>query len=47
MALIYTMLYIKFRNLWVLGIFHGWLGCFFYFFVLHRDSWLEFIAAIR
>lgn len=37
LALVYTYLYFKGRNLIVMGIFHGWLGACFYFFVLGRD----------
>ena len=47
LALLYTLLYLKHNNLWILGLFHGWLGCFFYYFVLGRDPWLEFISAIQ
>ena len=47
LALFYSWLYLKYRNLWILGIFHGWLGGFFYFLVLGRDPWLEFIQAIQ
>ncbi len=41
MALVYTSLYLRGTNLLVLGIFHGWLGAFFFYTVLARDSWLE------
>jgi hypothetical protein len=47
LALLYTLLYLKYINLWILGLFHGWLACFFYYFVLGRDPWLEFISAIQ
>jgi len=47
LALLYSLVYWKHGNLWVLGLFHGWLGGFFYFFVLGRDPWLEFLAAIQ
>ncbi len=46
LALVYTAAYLKHRNLWVLGILHGWLGSFFYFFVLGKDAWLKFIHSI-
>jgi hypothetical protein len=29
--------FMRFRNLWPLGIVHGWLGVFFYYWVLGRD----------
>jgi len=47
LAIGYAIVYLRYRNLWILGIFHGWLGCFFYFLVLGRDAWLEFIAAVK
>jgi hypothetical protein len=47
LAIGYTILYLQHRNLWILGLFHGWLGCFFYFFVLGRDPWLEFVSAVK
>ena len=33
----YTPLYL--RNLWPLGLYHGWLGVFFYFWVLGDNPW--------
>ena len=41
LAIIYTIEYLKERNLWVLGIYHGWLGCFYYYLVLNRDPFIE------
>lgn len=32
--------YIRDRNLWPLGLYHGWLGTFFYLWVLGRDPWV-------
>jgi membrane protease YdiL (CAAX protease family) len=46
LAIIYALVYLKHRNLWVLGLFHGWLGSFFYFFVLGRDAWTTFVESI-
>lgn len=34
-------LYLRRRNLWPLGILHGWLGALFYLWVLGRDLHLE------
>jgi len=34
-------LYFRYRNLWPLGVLHGWLGAFFYLWVLGRDMWVE------
>lgn len=41
LALVYTTLYLKGRNLVVMGIYHGWLGAFFFFTVLERNPWQE------
>lgn len=41
LALVYTTLYFRGRNLLALGIYHGWLATFFFYWVLGRDSWLE------
>jgi hypothetical protein len=41
LALVYVPSYLQHRNIWTLGLFHGWLACFFYFFVLGRDAWGE------
>jgi uncharacterized protein len=46
LALLYTPVYLRHKNLWALGIYHGWLACFFYFFVLGRDAWLEVINTL-
>jgi hypothetical protein len=34
-------LFLKYRNVWPLGALHGWLGGFFYLWVLNRDLWVE------
>lgn len=39
LALCYAIIYLKWRNLWPLGLFHGWLGAFFYYWVLNQDPW--------
>jgi membrane protease YdiL (CAAX protease family) len=41
LALLYGFIYLKSRNLYVLGLFHGWLGCLFYYTVLDRDPFAE------
>ena len=46
LALFYMLLFLRHRNLWALGLFHGWLACVFYFFALGRDPWIEFIGTI-
>lgn len=36
--------YLRYRNLWPLGLYHGWLGTFFYLWVLGRDPWFEVVG---
>jgi hypothetical protein len=38
---VFTLIYLRWRNLWPLGLYHGWLGVFFYYWVLTRDPWNE------
>jgi len=38
---VFTLIYLRWRNLWPLGLYHGWLGVFFYYWVLGRDPWGE------
>ncbi|MEO1516019.1 MAG: CPBP family glutamic-type intramembrane protease [Bacteroidota bacterium] len=44
LALLYTWLFLKGRNLVVMGIYHGWLGAFFFYTLLGRDPWNEVFA---
>jgi uncharacterized protein len=41
LAIVYTSLYLRGRNLLVLGLYHGWLGAVFFYTVLGRDAWRE------
>ena len=47
LGLAFTPIYLRWRNLWPLGVYHGWLGVFFYFWVLHRDPWLEVLGSLK
>jgi len=46
LGLMFVPLYFRYRNLWPLGLYHGWLGTFFYFWVLHRDPWSKLLKGI-
>ena len=37
LALYYGYIYLKAKNVYVLGILHGWLGTLFYYTVLNQD----------
>jgi hypothetical protein len=39
--LIVIPLYVKYRNLWPIGVLQGWLGALLYLWVLHEDLWSE------
>ncbi|RAK65157.1 CPBP family intramembrane glutamic endopeptidase [Hymenobacter edaphi] len=41
LAVFYGFVYLKERNLYVLGIFHGWLGAVFFYTVVGRDPFME------
>lgn len=41
LALLYGRLYLKARNVFVMGLFHGWLGAIFFYTVVGRDPFLE------
>jgi hypothetical protein len=34
-------LYLRHRNVWPLGVLHGWIGGLFYLWVMGRDPWAE------
>jgi hypothetical protein len=44
---VFTLIYLRWRNLWPLGLYHGWLGVFFYYWVLGRDPWGELFNTTR
>jgi hypothetical protein len=41
LELVLVPLYLRYRNLWPLGVLHGWLGALFYLWILGRDMWVE------
>lgn len=42
-----TSTYLRWRNLWIIGLFHGWVATFFYYFVLGQDPWKAIVALAR
>jgi membrane protease YdiL (CAAX protease family) len=46
LALFYGFIYLNERNIYVLGLFHGWLGGVFYYTVLDRDPFLEMFGKL-
>ena len=41
LALFYGYIYLKARNVYVMGILHGWLGAIFFYTVVDRDPFAE------
>ncbi|WP_406682881.1 CPBP family intramembrane metalloprotease [Seonamhaeicola sp. MEBiC1930] len=41
LALFYGYVFLKQRNVYVMGVFHGWLGALFYYTVVDRDPFQE------
>ena len=41
LALFYGYVYLRKRNVYVMGIFHGWLGGLFFYTVVGRDPFEE------
>jgi len=41
MAGLFIPCYLRDRNLWPLGLYHGWLGTFFYLWVLGKAPWVS------
>lgn len=39
--IIFIKAYLRWPNLWTLGLYHGWISTFFIYFVLERDLWSE------
>ena len=46
LAIFYGWIYLRERNIYVLGLFHGWLGGIFYYTVLERDPFLEMFGKL-
>ncbi len=40
----FTAIYLRWRNLWPLGLCHGGLGVFYYFWVAGRNPWRELVG---
>lgn len=46
LALVYATIYLRGRNLLVLGILHGWLGTIFMYTILGRHLWDEVFGVV-
>lgn len=41
LAIFYGFIYLKEKNIYALGIFHGWLGAVFFYTIVDRDPFIE------
>ncbi|MCA0154354.1 CPBP family intramembrane glutamic endopeptidase [Winogradskyella vincentii] len=41
LALFYGYIYLKAKNIYVLGLLHGWLGALFYYTVVNQDPFVD------
>ena len=46
LAILYGLIYLREKNIYVLGLFHGLLGGIFYYTVLNRDPFLELFGKL-
>ncbi len=46
LALVYTTIYLKKKNLYALGLYHGWLGAFYFYTIVGRDPWAEVFGVL-
>lgn len=44
MEVVFLFVYYRWRNMWALGLTHGWIGTFLLYYVHDRDLWLELFA---
>ncbi len=44
MEILFLLVFMKWRNLWALGLAHGWIATFLLFYALERDLWTELFA---
>lgn len=41
MEIVFVIVYMKWRNLWAIGLAHGWIATFLLYYVFGRDLWSE------
>jgi hypothetical protein len=46
MEVLFIWIYLKWRNLWAIGIAHGWMGTFLLYYVMERDLWVELFSPV-
>jgi hypothetical protein len=41
MQWIFTTAFLRWKNIWPLGLYHGWIATFLLFYIMGRDLWVE------
>ena len=44
LEVVFVKVYLKWRNLWAIGIAHGWIATFILYYVLDRNLWSELFS---
>ncbi len=44
LEVVFITVYLKWKNLWAIGIAHGWIASFVLYFVLERNLWSELFS---
>ncbi len=44
LEVVFTLVYLKWRNLWAIGFAHGWIGTLILYYVLDRNLWSELFS---
>lgn len=44
LEVVFITVYLKWRNLWAIGIAHGWIGTIVLYYVLDRNLWAELFS---
>ena len=40
----FTTAFLRWKNIWPLGLYHGWIATFLLYYILERDLWVELMA---
>jgi uncharacterized protein len=44
MQWIFTTAFLRWKNIWPLGLYHGWIATFLLYIIMGRDLWVELFA---
>ena len=47
MQWVFTSAFLRWKNIWVLGLYHGWIATLLLFYVQGRDLWIELFMGFK